>query len=159
MNGADLITHESPVGPETTMARLLAAVKSRGLTVFARIDHAAGAAQAGMSLRPTQLLIFGAPRTGTPLMQAVQTMGIDLPLRVLVWADAEGKTWVSYVDPEALARRHGVGEAVKTNVAGMASGLAALAADATAPLSVDERLDEALEESFPASDAPDVSPE
>jgi uncharacterized protein (DUF302 family) len=158
MDQADLITCESPVGPETTMARLVAAVKSRGLTVFARIDHAAGAAQAGMALRPTQLLIFGAPRTGTPLMQAVQTIGIDLPLRMLVWADAEGKTWVSYVDPEALARRHGLGNGLKTTIAGMAAGIAAIAEEATGPLSTDERLDEALEESFPASDAPDISP-
>ena len=156
--GPDLKSCESPVGPETTMARLVAAVKSRGLTVFARIDHAAGAAEAGMALRPTQLLIFGAPRTGTPLMQAAQTMGIDLPLRVLVWADAEGKTWVSYVDPAALARRHGVGEALRTTVEGMAAGLAAIADEATGPISTDERLDEALEESFPASDGPDVSP-
>jgi hypothetical protein len=91
-------------------------------------------------------------------MQAVQTIGIDLPLRVLVWADAEGKTWVSAIDPEALARRHGLGEALKATIVGMATGIAAIMEEATGPLSVDERLDEALEESFPASDAPDVSP-
>ena len=80
--------------------------------MFARIDHAAGAAGMGLSLRPTELLIFGNARGGTPLMQSVQTIGIDLPLKALVWQDASGKTWLSYNDPAGLAERHGVsGEA------------------------------------------------
>jgi uncharacterized protein (DUF302 family) len=79
------------------------------MTVFARIDHAAGAAEAGLSLRPTDLLIFGNARGGTPLMQAAQTMGLDLPLKVLVWQDAAGATWLSWNDPQWLARRHGLG--------------------------------------------------
>jgi uncharacterized protein (DUF302 family) len=94
--------------PRETMNRLEAAVAARGLTVFARIDHAAGASAAGLSLRPTEVLIFGNVRGGTPLMQAVQTTGIDLPLKALVWQDGAGKTWIGYNDPRWLACRHGV---------------------------------------------------
>ena len=78
------------------------------MSSMARIDHAAGAAKAGMKLRPTEVLIFGNPKSGTPLMQAAQTLGIDLPLRALVWQDEAEKTWVAYNDPEWLAERHGV---------------------------------------------------
>jgi uncharacterized protein (DUF302 family) len=74
-----------------TMNRLEAGVKAKGMAIFARIDHAAGAAEVGMSLRPTELLVFGSPKRGTPLMQSAQTIGIDLPLKVLVWQDASGK--------------------------------------------------------------------
>jgi uncharacterized protein (DUF302 family) len=88
------------------MNRLEAAVKARGMTVFARIDHAAGAAVAGLSLRPTEVLIFGNAKAGTPLMQSVQTIGIDLPLKALVWQAASGDTWLSYNDPACLAQRH-----------------------------------------------------
>jgi uncharacterized protein (DUF302 family) len=86
-------------GPQDTMNRLGAVVQAKGMTVFARIDHAAGAAGAGLSLRPTELLIFGNAQAGTPLMQAVQTIGIDLPLKALVWQDASGHTWLSYNIP------------------------------------------------------------
>src|SRR5579872_2026714 len=86
-------------GPGETMDALEAAVKARGMTVFARIDHAAGAAEAGLPLEPTALLIFGAARGGTPLMQATQTIGIDLPLRALVWRGQSGETWLSYNEP------------------------------------------------------------
>jgi len=87
---------------------LEAAVKAKGLTVFTRIDHAAGASAAGLSLRPTEVLIFGNAKGGTPLMQAVQTVGIDLPLKALVWQDAAGDTWLSWNDPAWLTARHGV---------------------------------------------------
>jgi len=83
-----LITMRSSHGPKDTMNRLEAQVKAKGMTVFARIDHAAGAAEAGLPLRPTDLLIFGNAKGGTPLMQAEQTIGIDLPLKMLVWKDA-----------------------------------------------------------------------
>jgi len=89
------------------MERLAASVAAHGMTVFARIDHEAGAAEAGMSLRPTEVLIFGNPKGGTPLMQAAQTMGIDLPLKALVYQDEAGKTWIAYNDPRWLAARHG----------------------------------------------------
>jgi uncharacterized protein (DUF302 family) len=81
------------------------------MKVFARIDHAAGAAQAGLELRPTELIIFGNARGGTPLMQLIQTVGIDLPLKALVWEDASGTTWLSYNEPSWIARRHGVANA------------------------------------------------
>ena len=81
------------------------------MTVFARIDHAAGAAEVGLTLRPTELIIFGNARGGTPLMQSVQTVGIDLPLKALVWQDAVGKTWISYDEPNWIAQRHGVANA------------------------------------------------
>jgi uncharacterized protein (DUF302 family) len=103
-----LTTLKSSHGPQDTMNRLEAAVKARGMTVFARIDHSAGAAAAGLSLNPTELLIFGNARGGTPLMQTAQTIGIDLPLKALVWQDASGSTWLSYNDPAWLAQRHGL---------------------------------------------------
>jgi len=86
-------------GPKETMDRLQGEIRAQGMTVFARIDHAAGAAEVGLTLRPTELIIFGNARGGTPLMQAVQTVGIDLPLKALVWEDAGGKTWLSYNEP------------------------------------------------------------
>jgi uncharacterized protein (DUF302 family) len=113
-------TVQSNFGPKETMTRLESAVKAKGLTVFARIDHAAGAAEAGMSLRPTELLICGNAKGGTPLMQATQTIGIDLPLKALVWQDASGNTWLSYNDPSWLAKRHGLGPEVEATVNGMA---------------------------------------
>ena len=98
-----LVTIRSDRGPAETMNRLEAAVKERGLTVFARIDHAAGAKEIGLPLRPTSVLIFGNAKGGSPLMQSVQTIGIDLPLKVLVWEDASDVTWLSYNDPSWLA--------------------------------------------------------
>jgi uncharacterized protein (DUF302 family) len=103
-----LTTIKSSHAPRETMNRLEAAVTAKGLTVFARIDHAEGASAVGLSLRPTEVLIFGNAKGGTPLMQAVQTMGIDLPLKALVWQDAAGETWLSWNDPAWLAARHGV---------------------------------------------------
>src|SRR5882757_4680481 len=100
MTADGLITIESRRGPEETMNRFEAEVRAKGMTVFAHIDHAAGAAAVGLSLRPTELLIFGNARSGTPLMESVQTIGIDLPLRTLVWQDASGITWLSYNDPQ-----------------------------------------------------------
>jgi len=95
-------------GPKDTMERLKAAVTARGMTIFAHIDHAGAAKDVGMTLAPTEVLIFGSPKAGTPLMQASQTLGIDLPLKALVWQDGAGKTWLGYNDPRWLARRHGV---------------------------------------------------
>src|SRR5450631_2789386 len=108
MAAPGLITLPSSNGPKDTMDRLESAVKAKGMTVFARIDHAAGATAAGLSLQPTELLIFGNAKAGTPLMQSVQTFGIDLPLKALVWQDASGTTWLSYNDSAFLAQRHGL---------------------------------------------------
>lgn len=127
-----LTTIKSSHGPTETMNRLEADVKAKGLTVFARIDHTAGAAAAGLMLRPTELLIFGNARGGTPLMQSVQTIGIDLPLKALVWQDAAGDTWLSYNDPSWLAKRHGLGPEAATAVSALTGALASLAKAATA---------------------------
>jgi uncharacterized protein (DUF302 family) len=127
-----LTTLRSSFGPNETMNRLEAEVKAKGMTVFARIDHAAGAAGVGLSMRPTEVLIFGNAKAGTPLMQSVQTMGIDLPLKALVWQDAAGTTWLSYNDPGWLAQRHGLGHEVEAAVSGMAAALATVAKAAIA---------------------------
>jgi len=128
-----LITRRSNFGPEETMKRLEAEVKAKGLTVFAHVDHAAGAAAVGLPLRPTDLLIFGNAKGGTPLMQAAQSIGIDLPLKMLVWQDADGATWVSYNDLTWLTHRHGVGEEAKPVVNALTAALDALATKATTP--------------------------
>jgi uncharacterized protein (DUF302 family) len=104
-----LTTTASSFGPKETMDRLEAEIRAKGLNVFARVDHAAGATEAGLELRPTELIIFGNARGGTPLMQASQTAGIDLPLKALVWQDVAGKTWLSYDEPSWVVQRHGLG--------------------------------------------------
>jgi len=118
-----LTTIPSSYGPKD---RLEAEIKAKGMTVFARIDHAAGAAQAALSLRPTEVL-FGNAKAGTPLMQSNQTIGIDLPLKALVWQDADGKVWLSYNEPSWLAKRHGLAAGTQATVDAMAAGLGALA--------------------------------
>jgi uncharacterized protein (DUF302 family) len=127
-----LITLSSSHGPKDTMDRLAAEIAARGMTVFARVDHAAGAAEAGLPLRPTELLIFGNAKGGTPLMQSEQTIGIDLPLKALVWQDASSRTWLSYNDPSWLAKRHGLGAEVDPAVKAMAAALNVIATKATA---------------------------
>lgn len=102
-----LITVSSAHGVKETIDRFENDMKSKGMTIFARIDHAAGAEAVGLTLRPTELLIFGNAKAGTPLMQSHQTLGIDLPLKVLAWEDAAGKVWLSYNEPGWLAARHG----------------------------------------------------
>ena len=130
---AGLITIKSAFGPEETMQRLEAEVSAKGMTVFAHVDHAAGAAAVGLPLRPTDLLIFGNAKGGTPLMQSAQAIGIDLPLKALVWQDALGTTWLSYNDPAWLTHRHGVGEEAKPVVNALTAALNALATKATTP--------------------------
>jgi uncharacterized protein (DUF302 family) len=128
-----LITIESRHGPEETMNRFEAEVRARGMTVFAHIDHAAGAAAVGLPLRPTELLIFGNAKTGTALMQSTQTLGIDLPLKALVWQAPSGTTWLSYNDPAFLVRRHELDGADNATVNAMAAALKAIASKATTP--------------------------
>src|SRR6516164_3688695 len=126
-----LITIKSAFGPAETMKRLEAEVKAKGLTVFAHINHAEGASAVGLSLRPTDLLIFGNAKGGTPLMQSMQTIGIDLPLKALVWQDEKGTTWLSYNDPGFLAKRHGEGSESDAAVRAMAAALDSVARAAT----------------------------
>jgi len=123
MAAEGLTSVQSPYGPKETMDRLEAEVKARGMAVFARIDHAAGAAAVGLPLRPTEVLIFGAAKAGTPLMQADQTVGIDLPLKALVYQDASGKVWLAVNDPRWIARRHGLGAGATPTVDAMAAAL------------------------------------
>jgi uncharacterized protein (DUF302 family) len=121
-----LVTVRSGHPVPDTIDRLASTVKSRGMIVFARVDHAANAAHVGMELRPTQLLIFGNAVAGTPLMQDRQTVGIDLPLKALAWEDPGGAVWLTYTDPQWLARRNGLGPASAGAVAAMESGLASV---------------------------------
>ena len=126
-----LTSIRSSFGPKETMDRLVAEINATGMTVFARIDHAGGAAVVGLKLAPTELIIFGNARGGTPLMQSVQTVGLDLPLKALVWEDTAGKTWLSYNEPRWIAQRHSVANAeqVVSKMAGALSAMSRKAAD------------------------------
>jgi uncharacterized protein (DUF302 family) len=126
-----LATIRSSYGPEETMNRFEAEVRARGMIAFAHIDYAAGAASVGLSLRPTDLLIFGNARGSTPLMELVQTIGIDLPLKALVWQDASGMAWLSYTEPKWLAKRHGLDPDTAANISVMAVALTQMAKTAT----------------------------
>lgn len=130
MAAEGLTTIKSRFGPEDTMNRLETEVKARGMTIFAHIPHAKGAAAVGVALRPNDLLMFGNPKVGTPLMRSAPTSGIDLPLRVLVWQDADGVTWLSYNDPTWLAKRHGLGPDVEATVKTLTGVLHAVTAAA-----------------------------
>jgi uncharacterized protein (DUF302 family) len=105
-----LVAVKSPYSAKDTMNRLEEIVKQRGLIVFARVDHAAGAGKVGKTLRPTEVLIFGNPQGGTPFMECAQSVGIDLPLKALVWEDSSSQVWLGYNDPAFLAQRHGVAQ-------------------------------------------------
>jgi uncharacterized protein (DUF302 family) len=105
-----LIVLKSPYSAKDTMNRFEEIVKQRHLNVFARIDHTAGAAKIGKFLRPTEVLVFGNPQGGTPFMECAQTVGIDLPLKALVWEDESSQVWIGYNDPAYLAQRHGVSQ-------------------------------------------------
>jgi uncharacterized protein (DUF302 family) len=106
--------------PET-LARLQAILKEKGLTVFALIDHSGEAEKVGLKMRPTQLMIFGSPKGGTPLMVAAPRLAIDLPLKALAWQDEQGKVWLSYNSAEYLQQRHGFPEELMKNIAGVAA--------------------------------------
>lgn len=122
-----LTTIASNFAPPETTSRLEAEIKAHNMAVFARINHSAMAAEVGMPLRPTEVILFGNPRGGTPLMQAGQTIGIDLPLKMLVWQDDSGKTWLSYNEPAWLVKRHEISGADNV-VANMSHALQDIAA-------------------------------
>jgi len=130
MTPAGLVIVASRYFPDETAERVVAAVAAHGMTVMARIDHSAAAAKVGLTLRPTQVLIFGAPQAGTVLMQAAQTTGIDLPLKILVWQDESGHSWIGYNDPHWIVQRHGAAIGGDPVVGAMTRTLAALAAEA-----------------------------
>lgn len=131
-NAGDLIIKDSPHDVATTMERLKTAVLAKGLTVFSRIDHAAGAKKVGMELPPIQVLIFGNPKLGTLLMQKNPSIGLDLPMKAVVWRDAEGKTRVAYRSAEALGREYRL-DPKAMPLAKVKGALAGLVAKATAP--------------------------
>jgi uncharacterized protein (DUF302 family) len=126
-----LVTRRSAFSVRETIDRLVNALTVKGLLVFARIDHGAGAAQVGAALRPTELLIFGNPKGGTPLMQDQQTVGIDLPIKALAWEDAEGAVWLTVNEVKWLRTRHGLGAGSEASLKAMAVGTDALIKAAT----------------------------
>lgn len=129
--GADgLIAVKSPHSVKETMDNFEGAAKARNLNIFLRVDHAAGAQKIGKSLKPTELLVFGNPQGGTPLMECAQTAGIDLPLKALAWQDAGGQVWLAYNDPQFLADRHG-GKECGPVVQNLRKALAGLVQEAT----------------------------
>jgi uncharacterized protein (DUF302 family) len=111
------ISKPSPHSVPETIQRLCALLKSKGVAIFALIDHSGEAEKAGLKMRPTQLLIFGNPKGGTPLMLAAPSTAIDLPLKALVWEDADGKVWLSYNSPDYLQQRHGFPVDLEKNIA------------------------------------------
>jgi len=121
----DKLSHQSV---EETVERLKRVLQSKGVTLFAIVDHSGEAEKVGMKMRPTKLLIFGSPKAGTPLMQAAPSVAIDLPLKILVWEDVQGKVWVSYNSPAYLQQRHGIPPELVQNIA-VAETLVAKAAE------------------------------
>jgi uncharacterized protein (DUF302 family) len=111
-----LIDKPSHHSVDETVERLKNILQSKGVTLFALIDHSGEAEKVGMKMRPTKLLIFGSPKAGTPLMLAAPTVAIDLPLKILIWEDAKGKVWVTYNSPEFLRERHGLPPGLMQNV-------------------------------------------
>lgn len=116
-----IITHRSPRSVAETLKRLEAVVLARGLAILARIDHSGDAAKAGLQMPPTELLIFGNAKAGTPLMIVSPTLAIDLPLKALVWEDGEGKVWVSYNSPDYLKQRHNIPDTLLANISAVGS--------------------------------------
>lgn len=106
---------------EETVSRLQDILKAKGVMLFALVDHSGEAEKAGMKMPPTKLLIFGSPKAGTPLMLAAPSIAIDLPLKILVWEDGQGKVWVSYNSPEYLQQRHGISPELMQNIAVVAT--------------------------------------
>ena len=122
-----LVTLQSAHDFATTVDQLVTAVEEKSITIFTRIDHAANAVSVGLALRPTTLVIFGNAAAGTPLMEAAQTAGIDLPLKVLIWQDADGSVKLTYNDPAWIAARHKLGNETDQAVKAMTAALDSLA--------------------------------
>jgi uncharacterized protein (DUF302 family) len=112
-----IIDRPSNHSVEQTVDRLKNILQSKGVTLFALVDHSGEAEKVGMKMRPTKLLIFGSPKAGTPLMLTAPSIAIDLPLKILVWEDGQGKVWISYDSPEYLRERHGLPQELLQNVA------------------------------------------
>ena len=115
--GKGIIDRPSNHSVEQTVEKLKNILQSKGVTLFALVDHSGEAEKVGMKMRPTKLLIFGSPKAGTPLMLATPSIAIDLPLKILVWEDARGKAWISYNSPDYLRERHGLPQELLQNIA------------------------------------------
>lgn len=120
-SNSGIVTLQSPHSVDETLQRLEALVATKGLTTFALIDHSGEAIKAGLSMPPTKLLIFGSPKSGTPLMIASPTLALDLPLKALIWNDADGAVWLSYNSPEYLKQRHNIPDDLLHNISGIRS--------------------------------------
>jgi uncharacterized protein (DUF302 family) len=118
-NSPGVASIPSPYSVEATVARLKTAIEGKGLTVFAQIDHAAGARQVGLQMQEAQVLIFGTAKAGTPLMVSSPLLALDLPLKALIWEDTDKKVWVSFNTPEFLAERHAIPPALVKNISGV----------------------------------------
>jgi uncharacterized protein (DUF302 family) len=118
-----LVHLRSPYSVAETLERLESVLHAKNLSVFARVDHSGEAEKVGLKMRPTQLIIFGSPQAGTPLMVASPTVAIDLPLKALAWEDADGKVWLSYNRPDYLKRRHEIPDELVKNIAGVGAVL------------------------------------
>jgi uncharacterized protein (DUF302 family) len=150
-----LISVPSDFDPAETLGRLTTEVSRASMNVFATVDHAAGATAVGLSLRPATLLIFGNAKGGTPLMQAVQSIGLDLPLKVLVWQDQAQQTWLSYNEPTWIAQRYGLpadAQAFVNKLTAVLHGIVQRAARDHSVEQLEAELDSELEQTFPASD-------
>jgi uncharacterized protein (DUF302 family) len=123
-----IVTRQSRHSVDQTVERLEALLRAKGVTLFAVVDHSGEAAKVGLRLLPTKLLIFGNPKAGTPLMLAAPSVAIDLPLKILVWEDAQGKVWLGYNSPAYLQQRHGLPDSLLANIA-VVEGLAKAAAE------------------------------
>lgn len=123
-----IVTVASHHSVQETVARLESSIKAKQLTLFAHIDFSSDAQREGLAMQPSQLLVFGNPRAGTPLMQAVPTAALDLPLKVLVWEDTEKHVWVSYNSAEYLQQRHGLPDELAKPLAGVAALVSAAVA-------------------------------
>jgi uncharacterized protein (DUF302 family) len=123
-----VVSKPSKYSVEETLERLKRTLEAKEATVFALVDHSGEAEKAGLKMRPTKLVIFGSPKAGTPLMLAAPSSAIDLPLKILIWEDGEGKVWVSYNSPAYLQERHGLPEELVRNIA-VVESLAAAASE------------------------------
>lgn len=127
-SGRGIIDTPSNHSVDQTVEKLKHILQAKGVTLFALVDHSGEAEKVGMKMRPTKLLIFGSPKAGTPLMLAAPSVAIDLPLKLLVWEDGQGKVWISYNSPEYLKERHGLPQDLLQNIA-VAGALAAKGAE------------------------------
>jgi uncharacterized protein (DUF302 family) len=126
--GNGIVSLRSQHTVEQTVERLKGLLEAKGVTLFALVDHSGEAEKVGLQMRETKLVIFGTPKAGTPLMVAAPSVAIDLPLKILIWEDAQGKTWVSYNSPAYLQERHGLPQELMQNIS-VVGTLAAKAAE------------------------------